>query len=62
MTKTYVLLEFMNLMNAVIFNILFINAFGTIGATIGYVVVNFIYLMVTILMLRKTVFANQLRG
>lgn len=61
MTKTYVILEFMNLLNAVVFNILFINSFGTIGATIGYVVVNFIYLMVTMFLLRKIVFYNQLK-
>ncbi len=57
MTKTYVILEFMNLLNAVVFNIIFINAFGTVGATFGYITVNFIYLMVTIVLLRRTVFS-----
>ena len=56
MTKTYIFMELVNLFNAVVLGMVFINAFGTYGATISYALTNLIYLIAMLFILREIIF------
>ena len=56
MTKTYIIMEMVNLFNAVVLGMVFINAFGTYGATISYALTNLIYLVAMLFILRHIIF------
>jgi O-antigen/teichoic acid export membrane protein len=56
MTRTYILMELVSSLSQVGLNILFINLYGTIGATIGYAGGHLIYLIGMIIIFRKIVF------
>lgn len=59
MTRTYVLLECMNLINAVILNTVLINLYGTVGATFAYVATNLIYLLAVAYIHRGILFPKE---
>jgi O-antigen/teichoic acid export membrane protein len=56
MTKTYIAMELVSSISQAGLSILFINFYGTEGATIGYAAGHFIYLLCMIFIFRKIVF------
>jgi O-antigen/teichoic acid export membrane protein len=56
MTKTYVTMEIASAALQILLSILFINAFGTIGATIGYACGHLIYFLIMLIIFRKILF------
>jgi len=56
MTKTYIAMEFVSSISQAGLSILFINFYGTEGATIGYAAGHFIYLLCMFFIFRKIVF------
>jgi O-antigen/teichoic acid export membrane protein len=56
MTKTYVSMEIASAALQILLSILFINAFGTIGATIGYACGHLIYFLIMLIIFRKILF------
>jgi O-antigen/teichoic acid export membrane protein len=56
MTKTYVIMEITSAALQVMLSILFINAFGTIGATIGYACGHLVYFLIMLMIFRKILF------
>ena len=56
MTKTYILMEFVSSLSQAGLSILFINFYGTTGATIGYAAGHFIYLLCMVFIFRKIIF------
>ncbi len=59
MTRTYILMEFVSSFSQIGFNIFFINLYGTIGATMGYVLGHLLYLICMIFIFRKIVFLKS---
>lgn len=58
MTRTYIIMEFVSSLSQIGLNILFINLYGTIGATMGYAAGHLIYLVAMVIIFRKIVFLN----
>ena len=56
MTKTFVVMEFASAALQILLSIFFINAFGTIGATIGYACGHLVYFLIMLLIFRKILF------
>ena len=56
MTKTYILMEFVSSLSQAGLSVLFINFYGTTGATIGYAAGHFIYLLCMVCIFRKIIF------
>jgi len=56
MTKTYILMEFVSSLSQAGLSLLFINFYGTEGATIGYAAGHFIYLLCMVFIFRKIIF------
>jgi O-antigen/teichoic acid export membrane protein len=56
MTKTFVVMEFASAAFQILLSIFFINAFGTIGATIGYACGHLIYFLIMLMIFRKILF------
>lgn len=59
MTKTYILVELISCTLFTVFSIVFINLFGTIGATMGYAAGFFCQLVIMIFIFRKLLFSND---
>jgi PST family polysaccharide transporter len=56
MTKTYIIVEIASVTFFVLLSILFVNMFGTIGATIGYAVAFLCQLLIMMAIFRKLLF------
>jgi PST family polysaccharide transporter len=56
MTRTYIIMEFVSSISQVGLNILFINLYGTVGATMGYAAGHLIYMIAMFIIFRKIVF------
>lgn len=56
MTRTYIIMEFVSSLSQIGLNIIFINLYGTVGATIGYAGGHFIYLVAMFIIFRKIMF------
>ncbi|HTD92746.1 MAG TPA: O-antigen translocase [Chitinophagaceae bacterium] len=59
MTRTYIITEIGNRAFFVGVGILFVNNYGTIGATIAYAIVCFLYFLVMVFIFRKMLFSRQ---
>lgn len=59
MTKVYIFMELLNFFNSVVLGILFVNRYGTYGATISYALVHCIYLVTMLVILRKIIFIRN---
>jgi PST family polysaccharide transporter len=59
MSKTYILVEIISCTLFVLFSMLFVNMFGTIGATIGYAAAFLCQLIMMILIFRKLLFSHE---
>jgi O-antigen/teichoic acid export membrane protein len=59
MTKTYIIVEIISCTLFVLFSILFVNLYGTIGATIGYAVAFLCQLIMMVLIFRKLLFSHE---
>lgn len=59
MTRTYIIMEFVSSMSQVGLNILFIQEYGTVGATMGYAAAHGIYMIAMFIIFRKIVFMKQ---
>lgn len=56
MTKTYITMEFVSYTGQVLFSCGFVALYGTVGATIGYAVGNFVYFVIMVIIFRKILF------
>ena len=56
MTKTYVIMEFVSIGFQISLSILFVNIFGTMGATIGYAFGHLFYFLIMVVIFRKILF------
>lgn len=59
MTKTYIVVEIASCALFVVLSILFVNMFGTIGATIGYATAFLCQLLIMIYIFRKLLFSHD---
>jgi O-antigen/teichoic acid export membrane protein len=56
MTKTFIVTEVLFSLSFVLFSVFFVNHYGNIGATIAYALNYFLYLVLMIILFRKTLF------
>jgi PST family polysaccharide transporter len=61
MTRTYIIMEFVSSLSQVGLNILFIDMYGTVGATMGYAAGHGIYMIAMFIIFRKIVFMKRER-
>ena len=59
MTRTYIIMEFVSSLSQVGLNILFIDMYGTVGATMGYAAGHGIYMIAMFIIFRKIVFMKS---
>lgn len=59
MTRTYIIMEFVSSISQVGLNILFIEQYGTVGATMGYAAGHGIYMIAMFIIFRKIVFMKK---
>jgi O-antigen/teichoic acid export membrane protein len=59
MTKTYIFVEIISCTLFVLFSVLFVNLFGTIGATIGYAAAFLCQLIIMVVTFRKLLFSHE---
>ena len=62
MTRTYIIMEFVSSLSQVGLNILFIDMYGTVGATMGYAAGHGIYMIAMFIIFRKIVFMKNERS
>ena len=58
MTRTYIIMEFVSSISQVVFNIIFIDLYGTVGATMGYAAGHGLYMIAMFIIFRKLVFTK----
>jgi len=59
MTKTYIIMEVLSGLFFMGFSLLFIRQFGTIGATVGYMVGHMLYFFILLIVFRKLLFQQD---
>jgi len=59
MTKTYIIVEILSCSLFAGLGILFVNLYGTIGATIGYACSFLLHFLIMIFVLRKILFSHE---
>ncbi|HWY35174.1 MAG TPA: hypothetical protein VNX68_11050 [Nitrosopumilaceae archaeon] len=60
MTKEYIIMEFVGSGIFVILSIYFIRYYGALGATLGYALGQFTYLLILVIIFRKTLFPRKI--
>lgn len=59
MTRTYIIMELVSSISQVVLNIVFIEMYGTVGATMGYAAGHGIYMIAMFIIFRKIVFMRK---